>query len=145
MHVLKPFLLVCLTPLFTAANPAATPTAISCNGDNCLNALLRNSVSASSFCATYTQASVTVVTGLPTYVPTSCIPSRVSSACTCVDLGPCRPHAPTQVVQDPSFENESLGALDRPQTDSPWSVSDTAGNGNDYYESVYPYDGNNEL
>lgn len=72
-----------------------------CNADNCLRALQRKGSVANSFCASYTAATTTEVTsrfsqtkkgmltlkpltGLPSYVPSFCGPTRVSSACSCI-------------------------------------------------------------
>lgn len=57
-----------------------------CSHDNCLRALLGQSADASAFCATYTTAVQTATTALPTYA-TQCsnLPSRVSSACSCLN------------------------------------------------------------
>ncbi|KAK3938539.1 hypothetical protein QBC46DRAFT_343448 [Diplogelasinospora grovesii] len=63
---------------------ALADTAYACAADNCYNQLSRNTPSASSFCATYTTATVTNVAALPTYVSTSCGTARVSSACSCI-------------------------------------------------------------
>ncbi|KAK3332948.1 hypothetical protein B0T19DRAFT_113798 [Cercophora scortea] len=62
----------------TGANAAA------CAADNCYNQLARHTPSASAFCATFTTATVTAITALPTYISTSCGTSRVSSACSCL-------------------------------------------------------------
>ncbi|CAL8579933.1 hypothetical protein XPA_005664 [Xanthoria parietina] len=55
-----------------------------CNRDNCLRALAGTPTKASSFCATYTKTQQTA-TPIPTYGSfCSNLPSRVSSACSCV-------------------------------------------------------------
>lgn len=67
----------------------ATPAAkeLVCNRDNCLRNLVdaRYSAKASAFCSTYTTATITAPTAIPTYLA-GCAgsPSRVSSACACV-------------------------------------------------------------
>lgn len=53
-----------------------------CVSDNCYNNL--NHHSASTFCSTYTTTVNTASTGLPTYIPTECNYSRLSSACSCL-------------------------------------------------------------
>ena len=65
-----------------------------CALDNCYNKL--RSDSASSFCHTYTTAVNTATTGFPSPVYTSCGPSRLSSACSC--LYPAPTCAPTTVT-----------------------------------------------
>ena len=67
--------LILLLPLLHTAKAT-------CAQDNCYNNLLHNS--ASSFCATYTTTINTDTTALPTYIITSCILSRLSSACSCL-------------------------------------------------------------
>jgi len=68
---------VLLTALLSPAALAAQ-----CNADNCYNQIAR--FSASAFCSAFTTATVTAVTGFPTFVSTSCGASRVSSACSCI-------------------------------------------------------------
>ncbi|KAA6415303.1 MAG: hypothetical protein FRX48_00018 [Lasallia pustulata] len=74
-------------------NRPATPGAVdqaadailprnNCNADDCLRALSRHT--GAPFCATYTQTTNTATTGLPTYIPPQCNPSRISSACSCL-------------------------------------------------------------
>jgi hypothetical protein len=77
-----------------------------CNGDNCLRALQgSHSSSAITFCNSYTgYGSVPT----PTYVPSTCGPQRLSSACYCADntANPSYTPAPCptgQVLQNPSF------------------------------------------
>lgn len=121
--------------------PTPAPVALekrdSCNQDNCLRALEHNSLSASPFCSTYTESSVTATTAIPAYATSGCanLPSRVSSACSCLNTplaSACYPDAPTQVVQTPGFECPTPnGSIDSP-TYGPWSIKDQTAPG-------YPY------
>ncbi|MCJ1312611.1 Phosphatidylinositol 4-kinase type 2-beta [Agyrium rufum] len=114
--------------------PTSPPSAIiqaraACNEDNCLRALRNQITAASAFCNTYTSATTnTASTGFPTFVPTTCGPSRVSSACSCaVTKGPCATNAPTQVVQLPGFEKDGTAPSFQPTNfDGPWNATDTA-------------------
>ncbi|EPE30112.1 Pectin lyase-like protein [Glarea lozoyensis ATCC 20868] len=55
-----------------------------CNSDNCLRAMLARPTPASEFCTTYTVAITSVA--LPTWASAcSNLPSRISSACTCIN------------------------------------------------------------
>ncbi|KAG9231310.1 ribonuclease Trv [Amylocarpus encephaloides] len=63
--------------------------AASCNADNCLRALRATArlEAAQSFCATFTTASVTETSAIPSYAVAGCtgnVASRVSSACSCI-------------------------------------------------------------
>ena len=69
-----------LFPLLITLLP--TTLGAACNSDNCYNNLLHHT--ATDFCATYTTTTNTGSVGVPTYVPTSCLASRLSSACTCL-------------------------------------------------------------
>ena len=128
------FILVCLLAFIssTVASPAATatPTPV-CNNDNCNRALRASISAASSFCATYTTSTVTATTGIPTYIPSTCGPSRISSACTCVvTKSACAFNAPTQVVQDPGFEttpDPKVSDSVHSGAGTPWQATDTAG------------------
>jgi hypothetical protein len=76
-----------------------------CNGDNCLRALKGAGSSAITFCNSYTDYQ-SVPT--PTYVPSTCGPQRLSSACYCADntANPTYTPAPcptAQVLRNPSF------------------------------------------
>lgn len=74
MELINLFLLSSLLSLVSAT----------CNRDNCLRALAATPTKASSFCATYTKTPQTA-TAFPTYGSfCSNLPSRVSSACSCV-------------------------------------------------------------
>jgi hypothetical protein len=61
-----------------------TSVAAACNQDNCYNNLAHNSVSASSFCNTFTTTTNTATTGLPTFINSECGYARLSSACSCL-------------------------------------------------------------
>ncbi|KAK1951957.1 hypothetical protein LY78DRAFT_488188 [Colletotrichum sublineola] len=78
-----------------AAGLDARASKTGCNADNCLRAL-RNptrTAAATSFCHSYTQASVTATTSLPPQFATACgsgptQSSRLSSACSCYVVSP---------------------------------------------------------
>ncbi|KAL8847623.1 MAG: hypothetical protein Q9221_007353 [Calogaya cf. arnoldii] len=73
-----------LTSLLLLSSLLSLTSATICNRDNCLRALAGTSTKASSFCATYTKTPNTA-TPIPTYGSfCSNLPSRVSSACSCV-------------------------------------------------------------
>ncbi|MCJ1383291.1 hypothetical protein MMC17_006404 [Xylographa soralifera] len=65
-------------------NAAAIAERGSCNSDNCLRGLNGYSIAA-AFCASYTTATSTATTGLPTFATqcTGSMASRISSACSC--------------------------------------------------------------
>ncbi|KAI4088406.1 MAG: hypothetical protein LQ339_008715 [Xanthoria mediterranea] len=95
-----------LTNLLLLSSLLSLATA-TCNRDNCLRALAGTPTKASSFCATYTKNQQTA-TPIPTYGSfCSNLPSRVSSACSCV-VTPSPTSAPTCVpspVIDASTRN----------------------------------------
>ncbi|PMD53506.1 histidine acid phosphatase [Hyaloscypha bicolor E] len=64
------------TPTTTASVMAPT-----CNHDNCLRQVIRQSASASAVCPTYT---ATAVTSIPTFASNCGSAAKVSSACSCV-------------------------------------------------------------
>ena len=126
--------LLCLLAFIssTVASPAVTATPVPVyNNDNCNRALHASISAASSFCATYTTSSVTATTGIPTYIPSTCGPSRISSACTCVvTKDACAFNAPTQVVQDPGFEatpDPKVPDSTHSGAGTPWHAVDTTG------------------
>jgi hypothetical protein len=98
-------------------------SADTCNGDNCLNALKRFGTTAISFCNEYTAYPSTTAT--PTYVPSTCGPQRLSSACYCADNvgNPTYTPAPCptgQVIANPSF----YGQAGSQETDiRPWVIA----------------------
>ncbi|CAF9926114.1 MAG: hypothetical protein HETSPECPRED_006259 [Heterodermia speciosa] len=125
---------ICLLAFISSAvaSPAASPTPVPvCNNDNCNRALRASISAASSFCATYTTSTVTATTGIPTYIPSTCGPSRISSACTCVvTKSACAFNAPTQVVQDPGFEatpDPKVSDSVHSGAGTPWLATDTTG------------------
>ncbi|KAL8668245.1 MAG: hypothetical protein Q9202_000223 [Teloschistes flavicans] len=135
-------LLALLFPAIASPAPAVTPTPSPsptpvCNQDNCYRALSGSISAASSFCATYTTAIVTASTGTPTYIPSTCGPSRISSACTCVvTKNACAFNAPTQVVQDPGFEQSPSPKVSdsvHSGAGTPWQAVDTTGR--DYFDT----------
>ncbi len=68
--------------------PSVTATPIVCNGDNCLRAMIREgSTGATAFCASFTGATFTQTSLLPTYASqcTTDPISQISSACSCMD------------------------------------------------------------
>ncbi|KAL8640859.1 MAG: hypothetical protein Q9228_002261 [Teloschistes exilis] len=134
--------LTLLFPAMASPAPAVTPTPTSsptpvCNQDNCYRALSASISAASAFCATYTTATVTASTGIPTYLPSTCGPSRVSSACTCViTKNACAFNAPTQVVQDSGFEqtpDPKISDSVHSGAGTPWHAFDTYGR--DFFDS----------
>ncbi|KAJ6476093.1 hypothetical protein C8R45DRAFT_1077097 [Mycena sanguinolenta] len=94
-------------------------TANTCNGDNCLKALRNPAITSSalSFCHSYTEGRYGTAAPTPTFVPTTCSPPRVSSACYCADnVGnprytppPCPTSGSGQILQNPSFFGQPLG------------------------------------
>ncbi|KAK3381104.1 hypothetical protein B0H63DRAFT_196625 [Podospora didyma] len=80
--------LLSLPRLILLALTSAGVSSAACASDNCYNQLARRTASASSFCATFTTATVTGVESFPTYLSTSCGPARASSACSCLWPGP---------------------------------------------------------
>ena len=134
---LIPFLTLLFTPLLkvsaaAAPSPTSPPSLVlpraQCNEDNCLRALRNHITSASAFCNTYTTSTNTATAGFPTFVPTTCGPTRVSSACSCaITKGPCATNAPTQVVQLPGFEMDTTApSFHATSYDGPWNATDTA-------------------
>ncbi|KAJ7221779.1 hypothetical protein B0H12DRAFT_302970 [Mycena haematopus] len=102
------FLALLLLLPFTAAD--------TCNGDNCLNALRAPAVTSTalSFCNSYTEGLYGTAAPTPTFVPTSCSPQRVSSACYCADNtgNPTYTPAPCptsgQILENPSFYGQPI-------------------------------------
>ncbi|KAL8643738.1 MAG: hypothetical protein Q9226_008148 [Calogaya cf. arnoldii] len=83
-----------LTSLLLLSSLLSLTSATICSRDNCLRALAGTPTKASSFCATYTKTPNTA-TPIPTYGSfCSNLPSRVSSACSCV-VTPSPTTAPT--------------------------------------------------
>ncbi|KAJ6484861.1 hypothetical protein C8R45DRAFT_1099012 [Mycena sanguinolenta] len=104
-------LLLALFPLLLSP----LTTADTCNGDNCLNAIRNPAITSSalSFCNSYTEGRYGTDAPTPTFVPTTCSPPRVSSACYCADnVGNptyTPPPCPTsgQILQNPSFYGQA--------------------------------------
>lgn len=68
----------------TSGSPTSTAEAADCNHDNYLRQFLR-SPAVTAFCANYTATIKTATISLPSYVSQcSGLPSRISSACSCV-------------------------------------------------------------
>lgn len=105
MHLPAVLVAIFSAVVFVGAADVRLGKRAGCNADNCLRALEGNSVAASSFCATYSTMTSTATTGFPTYIPTSCGASRVSSACTYLATSTsASPACSTgQVVVNPSF------------------------------------------
>lgn len=91
--------------------------ALACSKNNCLNAFSHASVSAKLFCASYTQHTSTATTALPPYA-TQCsnIPSKISSACSCLFTAP-----PTSTKSSSTFSTVSTVAA----TCTPSTLKDT--------------------
>lgn len=101
--------------LLLLASLGSFAAANTCNGDNCLNALrnAQHSSSALAFCHSYTTALYGTAAPTPTFVPTSCSPQRLSSACYCADQVSNPTYTPpacpsSQVIQNPSFYGQPL-------------------------------------
>ena len=122
--------LILLLPLVTHASFSPHPFVprAACNADNCLRALFNHATSASSFCSTYTTTTNTLTTSLPTYVPASCSPSRVSSACSClVTPAPPSPCPTGQVLTNPDFYGCEPTYEDCGPMLSPWTINTLSG------------------
>ena len=80
---------VAFVSLLTIASASVQLGRRDCSHDNCLRALIRSSADASSFCATYTDVTLEATATLPAYA-TQCSnePSRLSSACSCLNTAP---------------------------------------------------------
>jgi hypothetical protein len=103
------FILIAFTLLFGLSQ------ALVCNSDNCLNAFVHTSSLAKPFCSTYTKLPETATYVLPNYA-TACggIPSRVSSACSCLNTASSTTHAsttPTTITRTSSVSSMSLPVL----------------------------------
>ncbi len=102
-----------------------------CDADGCLRPLQGNAAAASSYCSTYTKTIATATTGFPSYIPTTCGPSRVSSVCTCLassTTGPTTTAHPAcsagRVDVNPSFYGlPPLYAADV----APWTITHNGG------------------
>jgi hypothetical protein len=98
-----------------------------CNGDNCLRALRQSSSSALDFCHSYTTAQYGTAAPTPTFVPTTCYPQRLSSACYCADQVSNPTYTPPacpsgQLIQNPSFYGQP--AADSRNVDiRPWVIA----------------------
>ncbi|KAJ6526531.1 hypothetical protein DFH09DRAFT_1285918 [Mycena vulgaris] len=121
------------SPLFLALFPFLLlpfSTADTCNGDNCLNALRHAAVTSSalSFCHSYTEGRYGTAAPTPTFVPTTCSPPRVSSACYCADnIGnptytPAACPTSGQILQNPSFYGQPI-ADGRNVDIRPWVIA----------------------
>jgi hypothetical protein len=120
-----------------------------CNGDNCLNNFRNNAVSASSFCQTFTTATVTATTGYPTFMHSECTaaPLRLSIACTCLAGGvstttstttttSCRATPTcTQAVSNGGFEGDSM----------PWVLTSDGGTTSAFFDTGNPLAGRGDL
>ncbi|MCJ1419593.1 hypothetical protein MMC32_005948 [Xylographa parallela] len=95
--------LVLLLGVSTLASPTTTSktSTLVCNADNCLRAIRATQspsqlANAQAFCSSYTKG---LKVPVPTYVPTECVPSRISSACSCL---------PTSVSSTSSSSSHSV-------------------------------------
>ncbi|KAL9592918.1 MAG: hypothetical protein Q9219_007709 [cf. Caloplaca sp. 3 TL-2023] len=137
-------LLALLTFAHATVPPAELDKRTGCTSDNCLRALKAQPASASAFCSTYTTSTATATTGIPSYIPATCGPTRVSSACSCFVTPTATPTVcPTgQVIVWPNF----YGCDDTGNCDAqlaPWTITHLAGStgcelGRGY---VWSYDG----
>ena len=108
-----------VTSLLVLANPVPEPTPAAvledrsaCTQDNCLRALSNHATSASPYCSSYLTATQTATTGFPTYIPSTCGPSRVSSACTCLALPPST--SSTSTAAQCTHTGQVSGDIERP-------------------------------
>lgn len=107
----------------------ATIALAQCNQDNCYRAFAQKTSSVSAFCSTYTTTVNTATTSLPTYA-TACsnLPSRVSSACSCI--APSTPPHPSctpspiinLAVRNGGFNTPSIAPGHTTSTEPPWAV-----------------------
>ncbi|KAF8146013.1 hypothetical protein K438DRAFT_1944856 [Mycena galopus ATCC 62051] len=121
-----------LSPLLLASFLFLLPltTANTCNGDNCLNALRLPAFTSSAltFCHSYTEGRYGTAAPTPTFVPATCSPPRVSSACYCADnvANPTYTPAPCptsgQILQNPSFYGQPI-ADPRNVDIRPWVIA----------------------
>ncbi|KAJ7813013.1 hypothetical protein B0H13DRAFT_1925804 [Mycena leptocephala] len=110
--------------------PLPLATANTCNGDNCLNALRHVAITSSalSFCHSYTEGRYGTAAPTPTFVPTTCSPPRVSSACYCADNVGNPTYTPAacptsgQILQNPSFYGQPI-ADGRNVDIRPWVIA----------------------
>lgn len=138
--------LTILTVAIATVPPAELDKRTGCTSDNCLRALKAQPSSASAFCSTYTTSVATATTGIPSYIPIACAPSRVSSACSCFVTPTATPTAcPTgQVITWPNFYgcNYTSDYYDCGPQLAPWTITHRPGStgcylGNGY---VWSYD-----
>lgn len=77
--------------MFTYALLALIPIALGCtnpNNDPCASYMSANGATASAFCATFTQSTVTATTSLPSWASyCSSKPSQISKECSCYFTG----------------------------------------------------------
>ncbi|KAF7335908.1 hypothetical protein MSAN_02328000 [Mycena sanguinolenta] len=118
-----------LFPLLLLLLPLTT--ADTCNADNCLRALLAPEITSSalSFCNSYTVGLSGTAAPTPTFVPTSCSPQRVSSACYCADnvanptFTPAACPTSGQILQNPSFYGRAFQLGSRDVDIRPWVLA----------------------
>ena len=135
-----------LTFTHASVTPAELEKRTGCTSDNCLRAVKAQPSSASAFCSTYTTSVATATTGIPSYIPSTCGPSRVSSACSCFVTPTATPTAcPTgQVITWPNFYGCTYndGYDCGPQL-APWTITHQVGSTGCYAAQgyVWSYDG----
>ncbi|MCJ1242118.1 hypothetical protein MMC14_010125, partial [Varicellaria rhodocarpa] len=141
MYIFETLILATLAPALVSSSvalPAAEKRAL-CNADNCLNALKNHAASASAYCTSYTTSVQTATTGFPTYIPQTCGPSRVSSACSCLattttttttsttTTTPTACSTPTGYYGDNYVSNPDFYGIMQDQTLAPWVITNEEG------------------
>lgn len=118
---MKHFLAFSTSLALLAAVTAQTSTL--CNHDNCLRGLLAQSKTATAFCSSYTTATNTATTSLPTYA-TACSdsPSRISSACGCLMTPlPCTPSPViNEATRNGGFDHPPIASGATVASEPPW-------------------------
>ncbi|KAF3118690.1 hypothetical protein TWF594_006087 [Orbilia oligospora] len=107
---------VSTTPTTTTATTTTT-TSITCNRDNLFRNLLQVGTDAVSFCQSYTTVPATAGQAYPDYLTSySETPSRISSACTCINLSSAPSSSITTTLPTPTLrcvENNTIRQIMR--------------------------------
>ena len=137
--LVAPAFVLLTSPLICAATAPIRLEKRGCKADNCLRALQARPTDASAYCTTYTTSVHTATAGFPAYIPQSCGPSRVSSACSCVATAtsfPTSTPCPTgNVVANPDF----FGVNPGDQTLTPWVITNNLGSPGCTFVRGYDY------